>query len=76
MTRTFQLDGDYFDADALSNEGQELFERLQFTHLQIKVLSNQVAVLNKARNGYIADLKTEIVQGRTGVDLGALFSVE
>jgi hypothetical protein len=28
----------------------------------------------KAKNAYIADLKTEIVKGRTGVDLGALFS--
>lgn len=76
MTRTFQLDGDCFDADALSPEGKELFERLQFTHLQIEVLSNQVAMLNKAKNAYIADLKSEIVQGRTGIDLGALFSDE
>ena len=33
-----------------------------------------VARLTKAKNAYIADLKLEIVQRRTGVDLGALFS--
>ena len=32
-----------------------------------------MALLTKARNAYIADLKTEIIEGRTGVDLGALF---
>ena len=37
-------------------------------------LTNQQALLTKAKNAYIADLKMEIVQGRTGVDLGALFS--
>jgi len=74
MTRTFQLDGDSYDADALSLEGKVLFERLQFTQLQIKELSNHQALLNKAKNAYIEDLKSEIVQGRTGIDLGSLFS--
>jgi hypothetical protein len=51
-----------------------LVERLSFAHLQVQALSNQQALLTKAKNAYIADLKSEIVQGRTGVDLGALFS--
>jgi len=42
--------------------------------LQVQALSNQKALLTKAKNAYIANLKSEIVQGRTGVDLGALFS--
>jgi hypothetical protein len=74
MTRVFQLDGEAYDADALSAEGKALLERLQFTHLQMQALSNQQALLNKAKNAYIADLKSEIVQGRTGIDLSALFS--
>jgi hypothetical protein len=74
MTRVFQLDGASYDADALSAEGKALLERLQFTHLQMQALSNQQALLNKAKNAYIADLKSEIVQGRTGIDLSALFS--
>ncbi len=76
MTRTFQLDGETYDADALNNEGKALIEVLQFTHFQIQAISNQQALLNKAKNAYIADLKSEIVQGRTGIDLSALFSEE
>ena len=74
MNNRFRLDGAEYDADALTAEGRALVERLGFTHLQIQSLSNQQALLTKAKNAYIADLKSEIVQGRTGVDLGALFS--
>jgi Family of unknown function (DUF6447) len=74
MTKRFRLDGVEYDADALSTEGRALVERLTFAHLQVQTLSNQQALLTKAKNAYIADLKSEIVQGRTGVDLGALFS--
>jgi len=74
MTKRFRIDGVEYDADALSAEGKALVERLSFAHLQVQTLSNQQALLTKAKNAYIADLKSEIVQGRTGVDLGALFS--
>ena len=47
---------------------------LTFTRLTLQEMSNQMALLTKAKNAYIDDLKSEIVQGRTGVDLGALFS--
>jgi hypothetical protein len=74
MIKRFRLDGAEYDLDALSAEGRALVERLSFTHLQVQALSNQKALLTKAKNAYIADLKAEIVQGRTGIDLGALFS--
>ena len=74
MTKRFRIDGVEYDADALSAEGKALVERLSFAHLQVQTLSNQQALLTKAKNAYIADLKSEIVQGRTGVDLGTLFS--
>lgn len=74
MVREFKIDGETYDVEGLSPEGKALVERLTFAHLQVQVLSNQQALLTKAKNAYIADLKSEIVQGRTGVDLGALFS--
>jgi len=74
MTKRFRLDGAEYDMEALSPEGRSLVERLSFANLQVQALSNQKALLTKAKNAYIADLKSEILQGRTGVDLGALFS--
>ena len=60
--------------DDLSPSAKELVARLTFARLQQQELSNQLALLTKAKNAYIADLNSEIIQGRTGVDLGALFS--
>ena len=74
MTKRFRIDGVEYDADVLSTQGKALVERLTFAQLQVQVLSNQQALLNKAKNAYIADLKGEIVQGRTGIDLSDLFS--
>jgi hypothetical protein len=74
MTKRFRLDGTDYAFEALSAEGQGLVERMSFAQFQVRALTNQKALLTKAKNAYIADLKSEIVQGRTGVDLGALFS--
>lgn len=73
MRRRFSIDGVEYHLDALSAEGRGLVERLSFVHLQVQTLSNQMALLTKAKNAYIADLKLEIVQGRTGLDLCSLF---
>ena len=74
MSQRFRIDGVEYDIETLTQEGRDLVSRLTFARLQQQELSNQIALLTKAKNAYIADLKTEIIQGRTGVDLGALFS--
>ena len=74
MTQYFRLDGVEYDVSDLSERGQTLVDRLVFVRTQIIELSNQAALLSKAKNAYIADLKFEIIEGRSGVDLGALFS--
>ena len=76
MRRAFAIDGARYDADALSVEGQALVERLRFAQVQQQILCKQQALLNKAKNAYIADLRDEIVQGRTGNDLSDLFSAD
>ena len=74
MTQRFRIDGVEYKTEGLSQEGRDLVERLTFTRLALQEMSNEMALLSKAKNAYIADMKTEIVEGRTGLDLGALFS--
>lgn len=74
MNQRFRIDGVEYAAESLSQDGRDLVARLIFARLQQQELSNQLALLTKAKNAYIAELKTEIIQGRTGVDLGTLFS--
>jgi len=74
MSQRFRIDGVEYNTEGLSQEGRDLVERLTFTRLALQEMSNEMALLSKAKNAYIADMKTEIVEGRTGLDLGALFS--
>ena len=56
-----------------SEEGRRTLALYQYATTQLQEAENRMALLTKARNAYIADLKNEIIEGRTGVDLGALF---
>lgn len=76
MSRAFRIDGVEYEIEALTDEGRLLVERMTFAQSSLQELQNNLALLTKAKNAYIADLKLEIVKGRTGVDLAALFDDE
>ena len=74
MDQRFKIDGREYEISGMSQEGKELVGRLTFINLKLQELQNNIALLSKAKNGYIEDLKTEIIQERTGVDFSDLFS--
>jgi hypothetical protein len=74
MNERFWISSVEYSTKGLSNEGQALVKQLKFLRLKLHELTNQHALMSKAKNAYIADLKSEIVQDRAGVDLGVLFS--
>lgn len=63
-----------FDPATLGPEGRALYDRLRFVEGRLQELANMQALLTKARNAYIADLKLEMVQGRSGLRFSDLFS--
>ena len=73
MAKTLRLGEKDYDVSVLSEEGRRTFALYQHAITQLQEAENRMALLTKARNAYIADLKNEIIEGRTGVDLGALF---
>lgn len=74
MDQHFRIDGQEYEVSSLGQEGKELVGKLTFINVKLQELQNSIALLSKAKNGYIADLKTEIIQERTGVDFSDLFS--
>jgi len=74
VSKHFSIGGVEYSTDGLSEEGRELVQQVKFTQLKLIELSNQQALMSKAKNAYIADLKMEILQGRTGLDLGDLLT--
>ena len=71
-----RLDGEDFDLSKASDEAKALVARLQHLDSLSEEKSNLMALLTKAKNAYISDLKTEIIKNKTGVDLSSLFDEE
>ena len=76
MTGQLRLDDHVYDTASLSADARSLLERLAFVQARLEDLTNSAALLNKAKNAYIADLKQDLVRGRVGLDLGALMGDE
>lgn len=78
MVQRLRIDGIEYAVDALEGEGRLLLQRVHFTQQRIQELTNLQAVLTRAKNAYIADLRAEI-EGATpsgSVDLAALISAQ
>ena len=71
-----RLDGEDYDLSKASAEAKALVARLQHLDRLFEEKTNLMALLTKAKNAYIADLKTEIIKEKTGVDLSSLFDEE
>ena len=66
MKQRLRLDGVDHDVDQLSAEARQILERLRFVQQRLQELHNQQAMLTKAKNAYIADLKAELLQPVSG----------
>lgn len=69
-----RIDGVDYDSAQLSEAEQAQLAALQHAEAQIRELTNMKALLTRAKNSYVEELKREIIKGKSGVDLGALFS--
>lgn len=74
MPERFILHGKEYLLETLSSASQTSFERLAFCDQMVKQLEANKSLLSRARNGYIEDIKTEIIQKTSGVNLNLLFS--
>ena len=74
MGKKFTLEGINYNVDDLGKVGEKILQRLIFTLKKIEELDAQHAILTRAKNAYIEDIKSEVVQSKSGVDFAALFS--
>ena len=74
MKQRFKFDDVEYSSDNLSEDKIKQLMQLQFIQGKLQELQDNSALLNKAKNGYIEDLKNEIVSGKLGLDLGDLLS--
>ena len=74
MKQRFKFDDVEYSSDNLSEDKIKQLMQLQFIQSKLQELQDNSALLNKAKNGYIEDLKNEIVSGKLGLDLGDLLT--
>lgn len=74
MKQRFKFEDVEYSSDNLSEDNIKQLMQLQFIQSKLQELQDNSALLNKAKNGYIEDLKNEIVSGKLGVDLGDLLA--
>lgn len=72
MAEQIELDGQSHDLAALGARAAELAAALERAEALLREAEALLAVLTRARNAYIGDLRAEIVTRRSGVDLAAL----
>ena len=73
MSQKIKIDDVEHDVNSLSENAKALVEKLQHTDKQIQDTTNLCALLNRAKKSYIQDLKREMIQGKSGVDIASLF---
>ena len=74
MKQRFKFEDVEYSSDNLSEDKIKQLMQLQFIQGKLQELQDNSALLNKAKNGYIEDLKNEIVSGKLGLDLGDLLT--
>ena len=67
MIKTFKLDGKEYSVDILSESGKRIVSGLKEIETEIKEKTNLIAIFNKAKNAYIAEIKSEILSQKAGL---------
>ena len=73
MTQKINIFGIEHGSDTLSADEKNLVARLQDTDACINEMKNLLAIFTRAKRSYIAELKREIIKGKSGVDIASLF---
>ena len=67
MSNTFKIDDKEYKFEELSPAGLETFNALKFTTVRINEIQNMLAILARAKNSYMEELKREVVSNKSGI---------
>ena len=66
MTKKVKFDDVEYDIDSLSDKSKAIVNLIKFASEREQELKNMVALLTRAKNGYIETLKREMISGKSG----------
>jgi predicted nucleic acid-binding Zn-ribbon protein len=76
LDQILRIDGIDINLSEASAEISESVARLKQIAKVLEEQNNMLAVLTKAKNAYISDLKAEITKQKTGLDFASFFDSE
>lgn len=76
MQNLFKLDGVTYSADELTDTGRKLLVALNYSVAKTVDLRNYIAILSRAKQGYMSDISFEVVESKSGIDLNDFFGDE
>ena len=69
MGQKIKIDENEYDIETLSDQAKVTLASMQFATRRIQELNDIHALYVRAKNGYIADLKSEMISNKTGLHL-------
>ena len=63
-----------YETSGLSDDGIKILINLTHAELKMREMVNNKALMVKARNAYISEIKKEIIKSKSGIDLSSLLS--
>ena len=73
MSQRINLDHVEYETSSLTDNGKSILASLQEASARLQELQNLQAIFTRAKRSYIDELKREIIKGKSGVDIAALF---
>ena len=70
------IDGERYSVTNMPERSKKIIQLNWSTQKEIGKLINEHAVVTRAKNAYIEDLKTEVIEAKSGLDMSKLFSEE
>ena len=70
MSDKINLDGKEYDVENFNETEKATFDSLKFVSIKIDQLVNMQALLKRAKQSYIEDLKQEVLSSKAGLLLG------
>jgi hypothetical protein len=72
MSNKIEIEGIEYNTEEFSPKALEILKYLTFSELKLREMSNRNALMIKAKNAYISDIKREVIKNKSGIDLSKL----
>lgn len=68
MSEVFIFENNVYEIKSFSKNGKNIIQQIHFVDSRIIEIRNEKAILNKAKNGYIEDLKKDYDKNETNIN--------